>query len=186
MKKFEFITFILLLNIITVSCAQDKNQEKDLPTATIDKIQDTSCWSGVTTEAYHYKTSKFDIAIFPEKYQGFYTFKNRFTPTKEEINRAEESLQIGLSKLNHQEINQSSAPIIHENLDKYKRQYFGYVNEKGEKILFINCFWDDNEFSDGSWLNGEVMVLDGGSYFWQVKYNLSTNKLFDLEVNGNA
>jgi hypothetical protein len=30
------------------------------------------------------------------------------------------------------------------------------------------------------------MVLDGGSYYWQIKFNISKKLLFDLEINGYA
>ena len=37
-----------------------------------------------------------------------------------------------------------------------------------------------------NWLSNQVVVLDGGSHYWNVKYNLTTGKLFGLSVNGNA
>jgi hypothetical protein len=82
-------------------------------------------------------------------------------------------------------MNQSSSPIIHKNLKKYKRQYFGYINEKGEKILYINSLWKKNE-KETKWLQQIIMVSDGGSHYWNIEYNLETEELENLKVNGYA
>lgn len=136
-------------------------------------------------KADHYKSSKFDVAIFPANYYDLIPGQH-FRPTKQEIDRAEIALSKQLKALNKQLVNQSSTPIIHKNLRKYKRQYFGYIDRKGDKILFINCFWaKDKNLTDG-WLTDRIMVFDGGSYYWNVKFNLDKGVLFDLIVNGYA
>lgn len=136
--------------------------------------------------ADHYKTKNFDVAIFPSNSKDLISGA-RFTPTRKEIDEAESALKLKLKELNKNLINQSSTPIIHENLKKYKRQYFGFKLENGQRILFINCFWEKDEFrSKGKWLKEFIMVFDGGSFYWQVKYNLDTKELFELEVNGYA
>lgn len=78
------------------------------------------------TKAYRYKTDKFDVAIFPSNYFDLIGGQ-RFTPTREEIEKAEQSLWTGLKILNKNLVNQSSTPIIHKNLSKYKRQYLGIL-----------------------------------------------------------
>jgi hypothetical protein len=134
----------------------------------------------------HYKTKKFDVAIFPANYIDIIPGK-RFTPTRQEVEKAEISLRENLKRLNHPLVNQTPNTIIHEKLDKYKRQYFGYVDDSGQKILLINCLWEhhQNQMSQG-WLTERIYVLDGGSYYWQVKFNLDKNELFDLCINGHA
>ncbi|QEE50462.1 hypothetical protein FUA48_13025 [Flavobacterium alkalisoli] len=137
-------------------------------------------------EAEHFKTSDFNVAIFPAEYEDLLP-PNRFTPSHEQVITAEKVLKTKLEKLNYLLTNQSSSPVIHKNLNKYLRQYFGYINEKGQHILLINCFWKNADQSDKKyWLNGRISVLDGGSFYWNVKYNLDTGELFDLEVNGYA
>lgn len=79
-----------------------------------------------------------------------------------------------------------STPIIHRHLKKYKRQYFGYTDEKNDRILFINCFWGKEIMHENEWLKQRIMVNDGGSYYWSVKYNIKTDKLFELYVNGEG
>lgn len=133
-----------------------------------------------------YKTDIFEAAIFPAEYQD-YLPKPRFTPAKEEINLAEIALIKDLESLNFLLVNQSDSPVIHQNLDKYCRQYFGYTDENGDRILLINFFWKTNHKEDyRSFLKTRVIVLDGGSFYWNVKYNLTKKKLFGLSVNGYA
>lgn len=137
------------------------------------------------TKADRYKTNKFDIAIFPANYYDLIG-EQRFTPTREEIDKAELALQNDLKNLNRDLINQSSSPIIHKNLSKYKRQYFGYIDKNGDRILLINCFWSKDKDDLEHWLTGRIMVLDGGSYYWNVRFNLDKGKLFELDINGYA
>ena len=133
----------------------------------------------------HYKTKTFDVAIFPANSLDLIPGK-RFTPTRQEIDSAEYSLKTELKKLNVAFINQTSSPIIHKKLNKYKRQYFGYYNLEGEKILLINCIWLRDEEYNKNWLSNMIIVLDGGSYYWHVYFNLRKGLLFDLSINGYA
>lgn len=139
----------------------------------------------LTSKAEHYKTKDFNAAIFPADFFGLFPRK-RFTPTKQEIDQAEISLKNNLKILNKQLLNQLSTPVIHKNLRKYRRQYFGFIDNNGDKILFINCFWDRSKDDSKFWLTEEKVVHDGGSYFWNVKFNLDKNELFELNINGYA
>ncbi len=134
--------------------------------------------------ATHYKTSKFNVAIFPKEYSTFFIQQKRFTPTKLEIDKAEFALAKRLKKINKNRSNQSSSPVIDENIRKYKRQYFGFVDENGMKYLLINSFWANDKDQNFNWLNEIVIVKDGGSYYWQIKYFIETDELKDLFVNG--
>ena len=135
--------------------------------------------------AENYKTSKFDVAIFPRTYIDLIPGK-RFTPTKLQIDDAETNLTDQIKNLNRALINQTSGPIIHKRLRNYKRQYFGYTNEQGERILLINCFWTKKKDKLKNWLDHRISVLDGGSYYWEVKYNIEKKKIFDLDINGHG
>ena len=136
-------------------------------------------------KADHYKSKQFDVAIFPANYLDLISGQ-RFTPTRLEIDQAENSLANNLKTLNNKLVNQSSTPIIHKNLHKYKRQYFGYIDKNGDRILLINCFWAKDKDDTDRWLTSRIMVLDGGSYYWNVKFNLDKKQLFELDVNGYA
>ncbi len=134
--------------------------------------------------AEHFKTKQFEVAIFPESSYEIMPGK-RFTPTKEEIFEAEKALKSKLKEANRNLENQYNSPIIHRNLKKYKRQYFGFINDKGEKILYINSLWKKNE-EETKWLQQIIMVSDGGSHYWNIEFNLETDELINLSVNGPA
>ena len=144
----------------------------------------SSCLIHAQNVAEHFKTRQFEVAIFPESSNEIMQ-QNRFTPTKEEIIKAENTLKYKLKLLNNPLMNQSRSPIIHKNLKKYKRQYFGYINAKGEKILYINSLWSKSN-RENYWLQQMMMVSDGGSYYWNIEYNLETDELENLKVNGYA
>jgi hypothetical protein len=135
--------------------------------------------------ADNYKTENFDIAIFPKTYIELLPEK-RFTPKKEQIDMAEKELRTNLKKLNIKRINQSSTPIIDRKLHRYRRQYIGYIGKNGDEILLINAFWKSSNDKKEIWLNHFFRTLDGGSYYWEIKYNIKTGELFELHINGYA
>lgn len=138
------------------------------------------------------KGTRFEGYIFPKTniidadWMPFHEVKERYTPTAEDIIIAEGILTEQLKRINASLMNQSKGcPIIHKNLKKYKRQYFGYINNSGEKIIWINLVWGNKESRLD--LDKKVrVVLDGCSYYWNIKVNLNEGKLFDLIVNGSA
>jgi hypothetical protein len=144
----------------------------------------SSCFIHAQNVAEHFKTKQFEVAIFPESSDEIMQGK-RFTPTKEEIIKAENALKSKLKEVNRNFENQYNSPIIHKNLKKYKRQYFGFINNKGEKVLYINSLWKKNE-KETKWLQQIIMVSDGGSYYWNIEYNLDNDELMNLSVNGPA
>jgi hypothetical protein len=144
----------------------------------------SNCFIHAQNIAEHFKTRQFEVAIFPESSNEIMQ-QNRFTPTKEEILKAENALKSKLKEVNINLENQYNSPIIHRNLKKYKRQYFGYINGNGEKVLYINSLWKKNE-KETKWLQQIKMVSDGGSYYWNIEYNLETDELINLSVNGKA
>ena len=123
--------------------------------------------------------------------------KERFTPTIDEIEKAEQILKQKLETVNRQGMNQvDDCPIIHKNLKSYRRQYFGYIDSSGHKIIYATFNWDRYTLLDRihgyhkdeneNWKKEKEMILDGCSYHWEIKINLKTEELFDLGVNGIA
>jgi hypothetical protein len=114
----------------------------------------------------------------------------RFTPTPAEIETAERVLNKDIKFINLLQPNQGSGkgPVIHTNLKKYARQYFGYYTPEGDKIVYISCLLKGNYKTVSkqlpNWLKGAVLVLNGGSNYWQVQANLNKYTLFGLDVNG--
>ncbi|WP_308993998.1 hypothetical protein QLS71_015275 [Mariniflexile litorale] len=123
--------------------------------------------------------------------------KERFTPTIAEIEKAEQILKKKLKTVNSQRMNQiDNCPIIHKKLKSYRRQYFGYIEDNGNKIIYTTFNWNRYSLFDRlrgyykdeseDWKKEKEMVLDGCSYHWEIKINLETEELFELGVNGIA
>lgn len=142
---------------------------------------------------------KFDVEI---PYKGmileneiYYYSEERvdwFVPTIEEIRLAEEILKSQLKALNQKEESTGQDPVIHENLQNYLRQYSGFINDKGDRIIFINMIWDHKPvfLNEVQWMEtlkrDILLILDGGSYYWRIKVNLNDKTLYDLRINGKA
>jgi hypothetical protein len=148
------------------------------------------------------KSNKFRGTIFRETYPFIMLHvsdinsTSRFTLDSEEIRQAERLLREQIKDLNSSRPNQvNGSPVIHKNINKYFRQYVGFVNKNGEKVVHINFYWDRFSFTEkikgytDSRLTFEdeyAIVFDGGSHYWQVNINLTTGKVSDLQVNGVA
>lgn len=134
----------------------------------------------------HIKTKGFDGYIFPKEYiltAPICNMKDRFTPTAQDVAKAELLLKTQLPEVNSSLINQGNGnPIVHKALKKYKRQYVGFIDNTGDSIIWINFIWK-NQVSE-SFSKDIMIVLDGSSYFWNVKVNCNKNRVFDLQVNG--
>lgn len=148
------------------------------------------------------KSNKFRGTIFKNIYPGDKLFVqpsdtiNRFTPTKAEIELAESILKTQIESLNRPHINQfEKRQYIDKHLNKYFRQYIGFINKHGDSIIHINFHWDRFTLTDrikGYWddklkyTSDFSIVFDGGSRYWNVNVNLTSKKLFGLSVNGEA
>lgn len=105
--------------------------------------------------------------------------------TCDEIKIAETILKKNLAALNANKINQTEGcPNISKKLCRYRRQYFGFINSKGEKVIWINMFWN-KEFNDKSKYE-LIGVNDGCSYYWNIEVNIKTNSLSNLQINGKG
>lgn len=143
------------------------------------------------------KKGRVTAVIFKENATCFLCLqdKNRFTPTIEEIEKAEFILKNKLKTHNQTRLNQvSDCPIIHKNLKSYRRQYFGYIDNNGNKIIYLTFNWDRYTLFDRlrgyhkneseNWKKEIEMDLGGCSYHWEIKINLDTEEIFELEING--
>lgn len=89
--------------------------------------------------------------------------------------------------IQHNNDNQDASKHILEYIDlkNYKRQYFPYINEWGEKLVWINCFCK-SDFNFNDWKKEIVIVADGGSCFFNVTINLTKKKYEQFSTNGYA
>lgn len=78
-------------------------------------------------------------------------------------------------------------------LQKNYRQYICFLNEKGEKIVYINSmcklsinYNKNNEPVPFDWKNEIIQIADGGNCYWNIKINLNTENYYDLIINGHG
>ena len=80
--------------------------------------------------------------VFDKSY-SYWGSSDRYTPTASEIKQAESLLKKKIHEINQPRVNQGNGcPEIDKKLNRYVRQYFWYLNQKGERIISINCIWD--------------------------------------------
>ena len=110
----------------------------------------------------------------------------RFTPTDAEIADAERLIQKRIHYINREHINQGGmCPVIDEHMRLYRRQYVGFTNDRGDHIVWVNYLWDEN-LTDTQ-LASDVLLMRGGcAHFWHLKCNLTTRKVYGLEVNSEG
>ena len=91
-------------------------------------------------------------------------------------------MQKKLAFLNRNHENQEGmCPIIDEHIRKYTRQYVGFTDINGAKIIWINAVWDDKMQKQ---LSQDIVRASGGcGHYWSIKVNLDTEKVYGLEVN---
>lgn len=162
---FLLLNLFLLLSVESWSQSSRKNQDQPI--------------------AKHIFTSSYNVAVFPASF-SFPVNGERFTPTDDNVFFAERALSRDMRSLNKDRLYQTDDFLIHTRLRVFKRQYFGYINEDGEKVLVINAFWNGIEqASEDEWLN-KVIKGSQAPYFWTVKYNLDSNELYDLVIAAPA
>ncbi|HET7115091.1 MAG TPA: hypothetical protein VFI29_01285 [Hanamia sp.] len=182
MRNSRIIIFVLA---ILTSC---KTSIATFQTSDTDKI-------GVTSNHFRgtiFKSSYPEENLFIQAGDKL----NRFTPTKENIALAESILKSQIRKANKAHFNQPGKhKYLEKNLNKYFRQYIGFINEHGDSIIHINFQWDRFTMTDrlkGYWDNrlkynsDFSQVFDGGSHYWNVNVNLNKKRLYQLSVNGEA
>jgi len=79
--------------------------------------------------------------------------------------------------------------LIHQNLPRYKRQYFGFYDLRHQPCLYVHFFAasvDEHPGYTPRWLREVIQVEDGGAGYWSVKYNLTTHQFYDFEHNSEG
>lgn len=122
------------------------------------------------------KTAAYQGYIFPSDNPSYMFAGKRFMPSQLSVGMAERILT--------EQWRKAGGERISKELSTYVRQYVGYTNEKGEKIIWINFV---HEPTPGYELDKAIYEMkDGGDSFWNVKVNLTTHQLFELNVNGDV
>lgn len=166
MKRFIFL-FVLILFALDASFAQEY----------IPPVEE---WSSEEIQGSNYHGW-----LFHQNWDVDFTIDDqdgRYTPSEEEIAKAEKLIQKRIAYLNREHINQSGkCPLIDEHMLKYERQYVGFTDVKGYHIIWCNFIWDE---AVAAKLGEDILLTKGGcGHYWHIKCNVDTEKVFDLEVN---
>jgi hypothetical protein len=70
-------------------------------------------------------------------------------------------------------------------LNEYRRQYIAY-SDNHQKMVWVNCFCNEDAKMFPYWKKKMVFVYDGGSCFFNLLINLSKQECQDLWINGIA
>ena len=133
---------------------------------------------------------KSKIAIIP-------TEGKSFKPTDNELLLVEQLVNKRLSIYNEEQkaFNEDAEYVFGDSLhyeseiiefEKYYRQCEAFYNDKGEKIITLNCLCDINPKFFPNWRKSIIKVNDGGSCFFQIAVNLDLKIVYGFTINGTA
>jgi hypothetical protein len=109
----------------------------------------------------------------------------RFTPTRQQVEATENQLAVGGIRAIRTPLSppdSANLAYIQTHLPDYKRQYFGFYNEKHQACIFIQLF----EGGRPDWLYHHLVFLDGGASIWEVCYNLDTQQFYFFGYHSEA
>ena len=104
------------------------------------------------------------------------------TPSESDIETAEKLIIECFNDQKRGTVNR----LLNRKPEDYTMQFVGAVNEKGEKIIWVNCFCSSEINYFKEWKTNLVMVKDGGNCFFNLKINADKNTYYDVMVNGDA
>lgn len=166
------ITTILIFTLLTWAFAAAQEQ-----------ISPEETWKFAEVTGYNYHGYVFhkdwDVDVTVEGQDG------RYTPSDEDIVMAEKLIQKRIAYLNRYHENQEGkCPLIDEHMHKYERQYVGFTDIHGYRIVWVNFIWDESLRGK---LHKDVVLTEGGcGHYWHIKVNLDTEKVYGLEVNSDG
>jgi len=169
----------LLFCFILFSCGQTQVSNQ-----THDSIKAINLSDANLNKSLLIDTTK--IAILPIDTANVWVFKDAVA--LQLTNRDLQRIDILLTEcINANNNKQDTTKRVFEyiNLKNYKRQYVPFIDSKGEKKVYINCFClSDSPDEFNYWKKSLVEVDDGGSCFFHLTVNLSSGQYGQLFING--
>jgi hypothetical protein len=130
----------------------------------------TAC-AGIMSQNELVVTDQFEGVIFAQEDE------HHWTPSRAEVLALEERLGPYL-----QEAVPQDYPGPLKSLSAYKRQYQG-IWVKGQQVIAVNFFCEARRVD---WQRQIVFVADGGSCYFEVKYDVVTGQFSNLSIHGEA
>ncbi|MBP5541604.1 MAG: hypothetical protein J6X88_08165 [Bacteroidales bacterium] len=161
-----------IIALAAVLCGTAQAQDYVVPVETWDYAE----VQGINYHGYAFH-EQWDVDFTVENQDG------RYTPTEEDIAEAERLIQKRIAYVNRFHENQEGdCPVVDEHMRKYERQYVGFTDITGCHIVWVNFVWDES-MADS--LKKDIVLTEGGcGHYWHIKVNLTTGKVYGLEVNG--
>jgi hypothetical protein len=101
-----------------------------------------------------------------------------WTPTKAQITELEKLIEPFLKS--HPPADKRTV-----NFSTYGRQYYG-LTKTGKQYIFLNAFCDPKSFDKDALRKRMIIVMDGGSCYFQVFFDPIKKEFSDLRYNGVA
>ncbi|WP_415060205.1 hypothetical protein [Flavobacterium sp.] len=112
--------------------------------------------------------------IFPKEYKNKYFERDTdklFTPTIENIMEVEKLLNQKSKDIKRNKLSTENKCWNYNKLCKYNRQYFGEIDENGNKMIFVNFILKKS--TPEYWNKDVVIVLDDScDYVWTDKIKI--------------
>jgi len=167
-KMFISLKIIILLSFISAgSCGKMSDKPKEIiknnipadlkPNQTIIEAIDNMDW------------------IFGKNYK-------KWTPSESDIETAEKLIAECFNDQKRGTVNR----LLNRKPEDYTMQFVGAIDEKDEKIIWVNCFCSSEIKYFKDWKTDLVLVKDGGNCFFNLKINVDNNTYYDVLVNGEA
>lgn len=140
-------------------------------------FQTIVCFSFAQTGRYVFGKN-YEGYSFPKEHEiwGFPPAPDRYTLSDKEIEEAEIILKKNIKKFNQVFIYHDKKILIRYRLKKYNRQYYGYVNDKGERIVVI-FLWLKKHCTIKELSDDILMSLGGSLLEGAFNVNLETKEL---------
>ncbi len=162
--------FLLSACLLLLACGENHSSEQQ---DTIHKFQN--------------KNDAFDtamIAVVSMNEDSSWLFKNAkpMSLTKNDL-QVVDSLLKECIQTNNGNLDTANKLSEYIDLKKYRRQYVPYIDAKGTKRVYVNCFCILNS-NFKNWKKILIQKGNGGSCFFQVNINLTTLEYDQFPTNG--
>ena len=177
-KTLHYMIGVVISASFILACSNLSSKSVNEQTYNITKVEGT--------QNLYLETENFSGIIFSANSKIYNDKIRRFTPTIDEIFKAEKIFErcLALGKKD------SNGIVVDNKMIKspsdYYRQYIGFYNDKGEKVIYFNCFTKSATSDDNKWKKEELMVMDGGNNYFSILINLQVQGCSLFMVDSRA
>lgn len=142
------------------------------------------CINGYSQKSMFIKGNGYTGYIFSKEHFVFMSIDNqkeRYTPTKEDVTHAEEIIKDSIDNYFKKEKIHTRS-IKQNKLNKYKRQYVGFITKNGDIVIYISFIKNIVNMDELS--RDIITVCDGGEESWSIFINITKNSLYKVHING--